>query len=141
MQATVSIKDPTLQTHREISPGVLKVFPFELVIMARGMFVKAYSAVWKTAGFPSLAQGLAQSWQCRFSGPIWPWLGEYWFYPWHETAGGHVPVSSYTSSTLGTPEARSWHLCTVTVLSRITGLREGNMMFPNFGWEVVRNSK
>lgn len=57
MSATVSIKDPTLQTHTEINLEVLKDFPFELIIMARGMFVKACSAVWETVGFPSLAQG------------------------------------------------------------------------------------
>lgn len=56
MPATVSIKEPTLQTHTEISPEVLKDFPFELVIMARGLFVKVCSAVWKTVGFPPVAQ-------------------------------------------------------------------------------------
>lgn len=57
MAAIGSIKDPILQTHTEISPEVLKDFPFELVIMARGMFGKACSAVQKTGGLPSLAQG------------------------------------------------------------------------------------
>lgn len=103
MPAIGSIKDPILQTHTEISPKVLKDFPCELVIMARGMFGKACSAVQKTGSLPSLAQGqrfgselavqalrmyLALAWLVRLLSMAWNTWWPHICVPWHQLHPG-----------------------------------------------------
>lgn len=139
MPAIVSIKDPTLQTHTQINPEVLKDFPFELVTMARAMFVKACSAVWKRVGFPSLAKHKAEVWlrvgSAGSQGISVPGLASTGFIHGRK----HLVAMCLCPPTPVPP--RSWHPYMVTVPSRITGLREGNMMFPNFVQEAMRNNK